>query len=107
MGDSRDRWEGNTLVVETTNLAARLANRNWLDQAGNFYSDNVHQVQRFSLVDADTILYQATLTDPTVLTRPWTLAMPLRRNKERGFELLEFACHEGNRAVELSVRDRR
>jgi hypothetical protein len=104
MGDSRGRWEGNTLVVETTNLSARLANRDWLDQNGNFYSDKAHQVQRFIPVDADTLIYEATVTDPTVFQRPWTMAMPLRRQKDKGFELLEFACHEGNRAPELSLR---
>jgi len=107
MGDSRGRWDGNTLVVETTNLFARLANRNWLDQTGNFYSDQAHLVQRFIPVDPDTLIYEATVTDPTVFARPWTLAMPLRRQKGEGFELLEFACHEGNRAPGLSIRDGR
>ncbi|MBM4195302.1 MAG: hypothetical protein FJ202_13140 [Gemmatimonadetes bacterium] len=104
MGDSRGWWEGNTLVVESTNLAARLANRNWLDQSGNFYTDKAYLVQRFIPVDADTLIYEATIDDPAVFTRPWTLAMPLRRQKDPGFELLEFACREGNRAPELSLR---
>jgi hypothetical protein len=104
MGDSRGRWEGSTLVVESTNLAARLANRNWLDQSGNFYTDKAFLVQRFIPVDADTLIYEATIEDPTVFTQPWKLAMPLRRQKEPGFELLEFACREGNRAPELSLR---
>ena len=104
MGDSRGHWEGNTLVVETTNLSARLANRNWLDQNGNFYTDKARQVQRFIPVDADTLIYEATVIDPTVFTREWKLAMPLRRQKDKNFELLEFACREGNRAPELSLR---
>lgn len=104
MGDSRGRWEGSTLVVESTNLAARLANRNWLDQSGNFYTDKAFLVQRFIPVDADTLIYEATIDDPGVFTRPWKLAMPLRRQKDPGFELLEFACREGNRAPELSLR---
>lgn len=104
MGDSRGWWEGNTLVVESTNLAARLANRNWLDQSGNFYTDSAYLRQRFIPVDADTLIYEATITDPKVFTRPWTLAIPLRRQKDQGFELLEFACREGNRAPELSLR---
>jgi hypothetical protein len=107
MGDSRGRWEGNTLVVETTNLFARLVNRNWLDQSGNFYSDKARLVQRFIPVDAGTLIYEATIIDPTVFTQPWTLAMPLRRQQDEGFELLEFACHEGNRAPGLSLRDAR
>ena len=104
MGDSRGRWEGSTLVIETTNLYARLANRNWLDQSGNFYTDKAHLVQRFIPVDADTLIYEATIIDPTVFTQPWKLAMPMRRQKEAGFQLMEFACHEGNRAPELSLR---
>jgi hypothetical protein len=104
MGDSRGRWEGNTLVVESTNLSARLANRNWLDQSGNFYTDKAFLVQRFIPVDANTLIYEATITDPEVFTRPWKLAMPLRRQPEANFELIEFACREGNRAPELSLR---
>jgi hypothetical protein len=104
MGDSRGRWEGSTLVVDTTNLYARLANRNWLDQAGNFYTDKAHLVQRFIPVDGDTLIYEATIIDPGVFTQPWKLAMPLRRQKQSDFQLLEFACHEGNRAPELSLR---
>ena len=105
MGDSRGHWEGNTLVVDTTNLIARkvAGGRNWLDQNGDFYTENVHQVQRFIPVDADTLIYEATITDPSVFTQPWKLAMPLRREKDKNFELLEFACHEGNRAVGLSL----
>jgi hypothetical protein len=102
MGDSRGRWEGNTLVVETTNLLPRLANRHWLDQHANFHTDKAKLRQRFIPVDANTLIYEATVDDPAVFTRPWTLAMPLRRN-EAGFELIEFACHEGNRAPELSL----
>jgi hypothetical protein len=107
MGDSRGRWEGSTLVVETTNLYARLANRNWLDQTGNFYTDKARLVQRFIPVDADTLIYEATIIDPGVFTQPWKLAMPLRRQKEADFQLIEFACHEGNRAPELSLRQGR
>ncbi len=105
MGDSRGHWEGSTLVVETTNLIARkvAAGRNWLDQNGDFYTENVRQVQRFIPVDADTLIYEATIIDPTVFTQPWKLAMPLRRVKDKDFELLEFACHEGNKAVGLSL----
>lgn len=92
-GDSRGRWEGHTLVVDVANLNARA----WFDQAGNFYSDRAHIVARFTLVDPDTIHYETTIDDPHVYTRPWTMAFPLRRNSERDFELLEEACHEGER----------
>ncbi|MBF8300672.1 MAG: hypothetical protein HW394_1042 [Acidobacteria bacterium] len=100
MGDSRGRWEGNTLVVETTNLNGLQ----WLDNVGNFYSDKVRIIERLSFVDADTLLWEASIDDPTVYTRPWTLSFPLRRNTTPGFQLMEFACHEGNKSPSLQLR---
>jgi hypothetical protein len=84
-GDSRGRWEGNTLVVDTTNFSAK----------SNFMgsSDGLHLVERFTRVSHDTIDYQMTITDGTVWTRPWTALVPLKRADAK---LFEFACHEGN-----------
>ena len=100
MGDSRGRWEGNTLVVDVTNHTAKT----WFDQAGNFHSPAARMIERFALIDPDTIHYQVTIDDSTVYTRPWTMALPLRRNKEKGFRLLEEACHEGERNTDPLIR---
>ncbi|HEY1308501.1 MAG TPA: hypothetical protein VGF24_33360 [Vicinamibacterales bacterium] len=99
-GDSRGRWESNTLVVDVTNHNARP----WFDQAGHFYSNAAHMVERFTLIDQDTIHYEVTIDDSTLYTRPWKMAFPLRRNKERGFRLLEEACHEGERNTDPLIR---
>jgi len=90
MGDSRGHWEGKTLVVDTTNLNAKSR----LDVIGDFYSENAHIVEKFIFVDDKTMTYEATITDPTVFTRPWTLRIPQRRMPDD--EFWEFACHEGN-----------
>lgn len=90
-GDSRGRWEGNTLVIDVTNQHART----WLDHVGNFYSDAVHVVERFTMFHPDVIHYEATIDDPSVYTRPWTMAFGWRRNAEPGYEMWENACWEG------------
>lgn len=91
MGDSRGRWEGNTLVIEVRNHN----DLTWFDQAGGYHSDALHVVERLRFVDADTISYEATLQDPKAYTRPWKVAFPIVRHKEKDFELLEDACFEG------------
>ncbi len=95
-GDSRGRWEGNTLRVDVTNQNGLT----WFDNAGNFASEALHVVERFTLLDADTIHYEARLDDPNVYTRPFTIAFALVRNTTPDFEVWEQACHEGNRSVE-------
>ncbi len=90
-GDSRGRWEGDTLVVDVTNLN----DRTWFDMEGNFHSDELHVVERYTPVDENTIHYEATLTDPKVFTQPWKIAFDLGRNTEAGYETLEYACVEG------------
>ena len=91
-GDSRGRWEGDTLVVEVRGLNGR----SWLDQAGNFMGTGAHVVERFRLTGKDTLDYQATVENPSVFSRPFTLRVPLRR-RPADVELLEYGCIEGER----------
>jgi hypothetical protein len=86
-GDSIGHWEGDALVVETTNFNGKT----WGNEVGDVFSHAEHVVERFKPVDANTIEYQATITDPLVYTRPFTIAMPLKRLPG---ELMEAACHE-------------
>ena len=99
MGDERGHWEGDTLVVETTNHNGK----SWLDERGTFFSDNAKVTEKYTLIDPDVIFYRATIEDPTVFTKPWTIGFPLRRNKDQGLERMEFACHEGNKSNELQL----
>lgn len=89
LGDSRGHWEGDTLVVDVTDLI----DETWLDRAGNFHSDALHVVERWTLVDANTIEYTATLDDPKVYSRPWTVHVFLDRHREKGFQLIENYCY--------------
>ena len=84
-GDARGRWEGNTMVVETTNFSPKS---HFMGSA-----DNLNLVERFTPVAADRIDYEITLTDPTTWTRPWTAVIHLTRTEEK---IYEVACHEGN-----------
>src|SRR5207245_6135219 len=79
MGDSRGRWEGNTLVVDVANFN----DQTWFDRAGNFHSDALHVTERYTPVDSNHIMYQATIEDPKVFTRPWTITMPLYRRLDK------------------------
>jgi hypothetical protein len=87
MGDSRGRWESDTLVVDVTNLNEQT----WFDKTGAFHSDALHVVERYTMLDANTIRYEATIEDPKVFARPWKIAMPLFR--QRGADRIrEFHC---------------
>jgi hypothetical protein len=96
MGDPRGHWEGNTLVVETTNL---LGDRNGIGLNGNGmpHSDALRLTERFTRVDQNTINYEATIDDPKTWVRPWKVTFPLKRDDS--FPLYEYACHEGNYAL--------
>jgi hypothetical protein len=93
LGDARGRWEGNTLVVETTNHNGRA----WLDRRGTFYTDAATVTERLAMLDRNTIAYAATVDDPLVYTRPFTIAFMLTRHTTQGFEIWEDSCFEGEK----------
>jgi hypothetical protein len=95
MGDSRAHWDGDTLVVETTNMFDR--NGIGGNGGGQALSDALKITERFTRVDADTIEYRATIDDPKTYTRPFTLQFPWRRDNSYG--IFEYACHEGNHSL--------
>jgi hypothetical protein len=88
MGWSRGRWEGDTLVVDVTSLRGET----WFDRAGNFHSDALHVVERYTPVSPYHLMYEATIEDPKVFTRPWKIRFPLYRRMEDKIQLLEFKC---------------
>ncbi len=88
MGDPRGHWEGNTLVVDTTNFTDKTRFRG--------ADENLHLTERFTRVSPDTILYEFTVDDPTAFTKPWTAQIPMRKANAKVFE---YACHEGNYAM--------
>jgi len=90
MGQSVGRWTGDTLVVDVTGLN----DQTWFDRAGNFHSDALHVVERYTRTSADVMTYQATIEDPKVFSRPWTISMPLYRRAEANAQLLDFKCVE-------------
>ena len=100
MGDSIGRWDGNTLVIDTTNF----------DDGGGFYGDaggnfgwdrNLHLVERLRLFDEDTLLYQFEIDNPSAFTQPWKGELTMTRSSER---IYEFACHEGNYSLTNMLR---
>ena len=95
LGESRGRWEGTTLVVETTNFNGKVG----ITRNGNTLptSPDLKIVERFERVDQSTLRYTATVTDPKTWTRPWTVSLPLTLHPE--YEFFEYACHEGNYAM--------
>ena len=96
LGDSRGRWDGDTLVIDTTNFTPKTSFRNT--------DENLHLVERLSRVDERTLLYEFTVEDPTAYTRPWTARLPMTKSSER---LYEYACHEGNYALQDILRGAR
>jgi hypothetical protein len=90
MGQSFGHWEGETLVVDVTGFN----DQTWFDRAGNFHSDALHVIERYTRSSPDVISYQATIEDPKVFTHPWKISMPLYRRQEKNAQILEFKCVE-------------
>ena len=90
MGWSNGRWEGDTLVVDVLGLTGDL----WLDRAGNFLGEGAKVTERYTRTSPDHLLYEATIENPSVFTRPWTIRMPLYRRIEPGAQIFEFKCVE-------------
>jgi hypothetical protein len=100
MGDSRGHWEGNTLVVETTNFTDKTSigsNGVGYNGEGGRHSQALRLTERFTRVADDTLNYEVTIDDPLTWTRPWTLLIPLKKDPK--YEYVEYACHEGNYAL--------
>jgi hypothetical protein len=89
MGDSRGKWDGNTLVVDVADNNAMT----WFDASGDYHSDALHVVERYTKTSPDTMTYEATIEDPKVFTRPWTIRLQLYRHTEKNAELYEYECH--------------
>jgi hypothetical protein len=89
MGDSRAHWDGNTLVADVNSFS----DATWLDGAGDYHSDELHVVERYTRTSQDTLTYEATIEDPKVFTRPWKIRMALRLQK--GVQIVEDECEEG------------
>jgi len=90
MGQSVGHWEGETLVVNVTGFN----DQTWFDRAGNFHSEALHVVERYTRTSPDVISYEATIDDPKVFTRPWKMSMPLYRRQERNAQIMDFKCVE-------------
>jgi hypothetical protein len=89
MGDSRGRWEGDTLVVDVANFT----DQTWFDRAGNFHSGGLQLIERFTLTGPGTMAYEVTVRDGKVFTRPWKMSMPFYRRVEKDVQLLEYECY--------------
>jgi len=90
MGQSVGHWDGDTLVIDVTGFN----DQTWFDRSGNFHSDALHVVERYTRTGPDVIGYEATIEDPQVFTRPWKIRLPLYRRLEKNAQLMDFKCVE-------------
>jgi hypothetical protein len=90
MGQSVGHWEGDTLVVDVTGFN----DQSWFDRAGNYHSDQLHVVERYTRTSADVISYEATIEDKAVYSRPWKISLPIYRRQEKNVQIMDFKCAE-------------
>ena len=102
LGDSRGKWDGDALVVEVSNFN----DQTWFDASGNHHSSDLKVVERYTRSGADTITYEATITDPQVLTKPFKISMPLTRHNEKNFRLMENECYADKEGPTFTVGDK-
>jgi hypothetical protein len=103
LGDSRGHWEGDTLVVDV----ADFNDTTWLDGAGSHHSGMLHVVERFTRTGPETIDYEATISDPIVLTRPFKIAMPLALHTDKNFQIMEYECYAMKEGPTITVGDKK
>jgi len=99
MGESRGRWDGNTLVVDVTSFS----DQTWLDGAGSYHSDALHVIERYTRTGRTTLMYEATIEDPEVFEKPWKIRVPLRLRTEPRVQILEDECVEGTGGIRHHV----
>jgi hypothetical protein len=102
LGDSRAHWEGDTLVVDV----ADFNDMTWFDGAGSHHSGMLHVVERFTRTGPETITYEATITDPQVLTKPFKISLPLALHTEKNFQILEYECYAKKEGPTITVGDK-
>jgi hypothetical protein len=88
LGDTRARWEGDTLVTDVVHFSGDT----WFDRAGNFHSEQMHLVERFTMLDRDHLNYEVTVEDPKVFSHPWKMSMPFYRRIEKNIQILDYEC---------------
>lgn len=103
LGDSRGHWDGDTLVVDVSNFN----DQTWFDAAGNYHSDELKVAERYTRTGPNTIAYQATMTDPKVLTRPFKIAVTLNRNTAKNAQIMEYECYADKEGPTYTVGDKK
>ncbi len=103
LGDSRGHWEGDTLVVDV----ADFNDMTWFDAAGSHHSGMLHVVEHYTRTGPETITYEATITDPVVLTKPFKISLPLSLHTEKNFQIMEYECYAVKEGPTITVGDKK